>query len=191
MGHKFDPANLHKLDNPRRRELLPLEPTLRRLGLAEGMRAVDIGCGSGFFAIPAAEIVGNDGKLYGFDIAPQAVALCEEKARDQGLTNAEFHLMEETGIPLNDATVDFVLMANVAHELSAPVVLLRDVHRILVPGGSIAVVEWKNTPTEGGPPLDERLGPKEVEALLIAVELHPEQRLDLGPTHYARIARRA
>ena len=71
MTHKFDAKNRHKLDNPKRREMLPPEKTLIRLGLKQGDIVADIGCGIGYFTIPAANIVGDSGKVFAMDISPE------------------------------------------------------------------------------------------------------------------------
>lgn len=56
------------MDNPKRRELLPPEETLLRLGLKGADSIADIGCGIGYFTLSAARIVGSDGKVYGLNI---------------------------------------------------------------------------------------------------------------------------
>ena len=61
MTHKFDAKNKHKLDNEKRRELLPPDETLIKLGLHEGDIMADIGCGIGYFTIPASKIAGDSG----------------------------------------------------------------------------------------------------------------------------------
>jgi len=61
MANKFDINNKNKLDNPKRRESLPPYDILKTLGLQEGDIFADIGCGIGYFSIPAADIVGSKG----------------------------------------------------------------------------------------------------------------------------------
>ena len=71
MSHKFDAKNKHKLDNETRRKMLPPEQTLLSLGLKEGDIMADIGCGIGYFAVPASKIVGKSGKVFAMDILPE------------------------------------------------------------------------------------------------------------------------
>jgi len=49
MAYKFEINNMHKLDNPRRREILPPDETLRNLDINEGEAFADVGCGIGNF----------------------------------------------------------------------------------------------------------------------------------------------
>lgn len=71
MKKTFDVKNMHKLDNPKRRELLPPDQTLRKLGIKEGEIIADIGCGIGYFTLPASKMVGEKGKIYAMDISAE------------------------------------------------------------------------------------------------------------------------
>ena len=71
MAHKFDAKNKHKLDNEKRRELLPPEEILIKLGLHEGDIMADIGCGIGYFTNPASKIAGDSGNIFAMDISPE------------------------------------------------------------------------------------------------------------------------
>ena len=52
--HKFNIKNLEKLDNPKRRQLIPPEETLKKFNISDKGTLLDIGFGIGYFAIPAA-----------------------------------------------------------------------------------------------------------------------------------------
>ena len=65
--HKFNIKNLEKLDNPKRRKSIPPEETLRKFQIKNKGTLLDIGCGIGYFTIPAANIL-NQGKVIGLDI---------------------------------------------------------------------------------------------------------------------------
>ncbi len=60
---------------------------LTEAGLKPGDTLIDLGCGEGFFALPAARIVGPRGKAYGLDTRSQAIAAVQEKAARLGLGN--------------------------------------------------------------------------------------------------------
>ncbi|MGD9568710.1 MAG: methyltransferase domain-containing protein [Sedimentibacter sp.] len=68
MIHKFDVNNKNKLDNPRRREMLPVNKILGEIGLNAEDNFADIGCGIGYFSIPAAEVIGSQGTVYALDV---------------------------------------------------------------------------------------------------------------------------
>lgn len=77
--HKFNPENKGKLDNPERRKLLPPEEVLLELGLKKGQNMADIGCGIGYFTIPAGEIVGREAKVYGVDILEEMLRELDQR----------------------------------------------------------------------------------------------------------------
>ncbi|RUM88282.1 MAG: methyltransferase, partial [Thermodesulfatator sp.] len=62
MAHRFDPRKKHKLESEERRRLLPPEAVLELLELTPGETLVDLGCGPGYFALPAAERLGPKGR---------------------------------------------------------------------------------------------------------------------------------
>ena len=85
MKHKFDAKSKHKLDNHQRRELLPPERTLLLMGLREGDVMADIGCGIGYFTVPAADIVGNSGKVYGLDVSEEMLGDVEKIIEEKNI----------------------------------------------------------------------------------------------------------
>ena len=72
--------SIHHGDETERRKWQNPEAILREIGLKSGQTFVDIGCGDGFFAIPAARLVEESGKVYGLDSDLEAVRCLEEKA---------------------------------------------------------------------------------------------------------------
>ena len=70
-----------------RRKWQDPEAILEEIGLHAGMTFIDVGCGSGFFALPAARMVGKTGKVYGIDISSSAIDTLRERAAQEGLTN--------------------------------------------------------------------------------------------------------
>lgn len=74
----------------------------------------DLGCGTGFFSIPASRRVK---KLFALDIQQEMLDILRDKIKKEKITNIEAILSEESSIPLFDKSVDILLMANVFHEL--------------------------------------------------------------------------
>ena len=116
MTHKFDAKNKHKLDNEKRRELLPPEETLIKLGLHKGDIIADIGCGIGYFTIPASKIVGESGKVFAMDILPEMLQDVGEKIKDNNISNIEIILTEENDLKLEDNKITIAFISTVLHE---------------------------------------------------------------------------
>ncbi len=191
MPHKFDPDHAHHLDSTARRQMLPPEATLRRLGAQAGMRVVDLGAGTGFFTLPLAGLVGPEGRVWAVDISLAMLERVRERVHDGGLVNVETVHGGEAEVPLPAGVADLVLLSSVLHEAEGPVSLLREAGRLLRPGGRVALIEWKAEPTGHGPPLAERLSPAQVAGYLQGAGLAVlGPAMDLGPGHYGLLAER-
>jgi SAM-dependent methyltransferase len=169
------------------------EEVLTRLGLHADCRdVVDFGCGYGTFAVPAAKRV--RGTVYALDIDPQMVTATMEKARGQRLTNLEAYerdfVTDGTGLP--DASVDYAMLLNILHA-EEPLALLREAWRVLVPGGTLAVMHWNCDPsTPRGPSMDIRPRPEQCRAWAgrVGFELAGPERIDFPPYHYGIVFRK-
>jgi ubiquinone/menaquinone biosynthesis C-methylase UbiE len=162
-----------------RYDLLQPEQTLRKFGLREGMNFLDIGAGTGFFARPAAEIVGKEGTVYGTDISPEMLA----SFRRFGVPdNVRLLKSSELQIPLPTGLVDFTLFAFVLHESTNISGFLAEAARITKPGGRIAVIEWKKQAEENGPPEGERLSRDELQSKTDGLDVIASG--ELNPSHY-------
>lgn len=144
-------------DDPERRKWLVPETILSRAGLAPGMTFADIGCGEGYFAIPAARIVGPAGRVIAVDINPDSIARLKENAFAERLGNiTALPGSAESTIPC-ERCADFAFLGTVLHDFADPTAALRNIRAILKPGGRLANLDWEKKPTEFGPPIDVRL----------------------------------
>lgn len=188
MPHKFDPVRHARLEDPERLRLLPPRDLLVAAGVGAGMSVADVGCGPGFFTLPASEIVGPTGHVYALDISPEMLLIVEEKARSAGLRNIETVLTRESAIPLPDAVAQLALVAFVLHEAVQPDAFLREVARLLVAGGRLLLLEWEKIQTPAGPPVRDRLTPEEAMGWLTGAGLQIVRRLHPNAYHYGLIA---
>jgi ubiquinone/menaquinone biosynthesis C-methylase UbiE len=187
-GHKFDPAHRAGLDSPQRKAYLDAERILQQIGLKAGERVADIGAGTGFFAIPAARIVGPSGHVFAIDLASPMLADLRAKIAKTRLSNLEVVRSVEEHVPVPDHSVDRVLMACVLHELDGPGTL-HEARRILAARGRLAVVDWKKIDQEEGPPREHRLDEREAAAFLESAGFQVVRPFEAGPYHYGIEAR--
>jgi ubiquinone/menaquinone biosynthesis C-methylase UbiE len=75
------------------------------------------------------------------DLQPEMIAIVEEKVRAAGVTNVEMHVANAYELPLEDASVDRAFLITVLAEIPDPVRALREVRRVLRPGGVLSVTE--------------------------------------------------
>jgi arsenite methyltransferase len=107
--------------------------------LRPGEVVVDLGCGGGLDVFLAAAKVGPTGKAVGIDMTPEMIALSRRNAAKAGVTNAEFHLGTIDNIPLPDGSADVVISNCVINLATDKPAVLREIYRILKPGGRLAV----------------------------------------------------
>ena len=106
------------------------------LGIEEGHKVLDYGCGVGSYTIPAARTVGESGRVYALDIHPIAIERVEKRARKEGLANIETIQSDlATGLP--DEHLDFALLIDVYTWIDDKIGLLKEIHRILQPSGKL------------------------------------------------------
>ncbi len=91
--------------------------TVERIGLPRGGRVLDVCCGTGASAIPAAEIVGADGEVLGVDLAEKLLERARGKAAGRGLANIQFRTGDMLSLDLPSAHFDAV-EANVLYAIA-------------------------------------------------------------------------
>jgi ubiquinone/menaquinone biosynthesis C-methylase UbiE len=113
---------------------------LLQVHIKRAQTVLDFGCGSGTYTIPAAKIVGESGLVCGLDIEKAALEKLKKKARLEGLRNVV--TIASTGseaIPLDDETVDHVLLIDVLQNIADRSALFAEVRRVLKPDGLATV----------------------------------------------------
>ena len=107
--------------------------------LHEGETVLDLGSGGGIDVLLSAKRVGPTGKAHGLDMTDEMLALARDNAQKAGVENVEFHKGYIEAIPLPDASVDVVISNCVINLSGDKPKVLREVARVLRPGGRFAV----------------------------------------------------
>ena len=153
-------------DEQERRKWQNPENVLAEIGLKSGMTFADIGCGQGFFTIPAAKIVGESGKVDASDISETNIQKLREKVDAAGLTNVIMEIGKAEDLILCDACADIVFFGIVLHDFENPSKVLTNAHSMLKKTGKFVDLDWKQEPMEFGPPLHIRFGEEKAKRLL-------------------------
>lgn len=161
MSHKFNPEHAHRLDSDERKNFQPPHRFIELLNLKGNETVVDLGAGTGYFAIPLAERYPHT-KIYCLDVQEEMLDILRNKVESKKLKNIEILKSEENSLPLGDSLADVIVMAHVFHELEYPDRILDECLRVLKKDGSLYIIDWKPIPTDFGPPLEERIHPEEV-----------------------------
>jgi len=157
MEHKFNPEDKKKLFSELRKKALPAHKTLKETGLKEGMNFADIGCGNGYFTFPASGITGPKGRVFALDISPEMLEEINARVKEENKTNIEVINTEENNLKIAKESVDLAFSCNVVHEAKDLDLFLKEVERILRPGGRIAIIDWEKKDSDLGPPREHRL----------------------------------
>jgi ubiquinone/menaquinone biosynthesis C-methylase UbiE len=184
MAHKFDIKNIHKLDNEKRRKILPPLEVLVDMGLREGDIMADIGCGIGYFTFPASQIVGKTGKVFAMDISKEMLEKVNKKAEENNISNILTVHTGENDLKIPAGTANFAFISNVLHEAEDKEKLINEANRILTNDGRIGIIEWQMVEGEFGPPLEHRLSEEYVKDLLLGVGLKNINIKSIGEYFY-------
>jgi SAM-dependent methyltransferase len=134
-------GDLSIFDTPGRDERLQINRVMDILGIAPAKSVADIGAGSGWFTVRAAQRVGRDGLVYAVDINPEAVRYIGERARKERLSNVKAILSDADNPRLPATSVDAVLLLKTYHEIAHPVALLRNLRSSLRPGAKLGIID--------------------------------------------------
>ena len=173
-----------RADDPERKIWQDPEKIFSAIGLFAGMVFVDIGCGEGYFALPAARRVGPGGKVYAADINVDAVAALREHAANAGLSNlsAEVKAAEET--VFCEGCADIVFFGIDLHDFGDPERVLRNAKKMLRSTGNLIDLDWKDEPMEFGPPQEKRFSVHKAEGMITGAGFCVLSVQDAGPYHY-------
>jgi len=112
---------------------------LKEIGIKEGQIVLDFGCGEGHYTIPAAKVVGEDGRVYGVDKDSGSLDKLLEEAKSERVKNIVLIKTEDLKLDLEDESVDVVLVYDVIHYIEERRKLFDEIYRVLKKGGSLSV----------------------------------------------------
>jgi ubiquinone/menaquinone biosynthesis C-methylase UbiE len=147
----FPPSLAFFLDLPLRRLLIDREKFLRGMGVKEGDRVLEVGCGPGFFTETLSLIVGEKGKVYAQDIEEAMLRKIKKKLPSFRYPNVIPLLCNSSSLELPDSSCDVILCANVIEEIYKEGELegtVKEIGRVLKPGGILFIKEHRFGGTE-------------------------------------------
>lgn len=125
---------------PYRQIVHPLPHTFRAMGISPGMTVLEVGAGTGYFALPLAEYLA-DGKMIALDVSHSVLQRLRRAAERRGIENLVAVESDAVALPFADGSFDHAVMALVLGELHAPDRVLEEVFRVLRSGGMLSIAE--------------------------------------------------
>ena len=131
------------LERPDRLQEEKPERVLDTLTIQPGDVVADVGCGSGYYARRIAARVQPGGKVYCEDIQSEMLEIMEQYMEAEGVTGITPVLGTAVDPMLPEGEIDWVIMADVYHEMLTPGPMLAGIRRALSPAGRVALLEYR------------------------------------------------
>jgi ubiquinone/menaquinone biosynthesis C-methylase UbiE len=130
------------LENPYMNSVSGSSILIDRIGLKEGMRVLDIGCGPGRLTIPLAKHVGANGEVVALDIQERMLQKLLKRIKNNNLTNVRFILGGAgQGKIQEENSFDRAILVTVLGEIPDKKSALKEIFKMLKPGGILSVTE--------------------------------------------------
>ena len=163
MSHyerRFDPQKRHGLHSAEREAKWQPRTLLGSLGIQPGHTVLDLGCGSGFWTLPLADLAGPPGAVWALDVSQEMLDALAERQPPETVRLLRSELPQ---IDLSAASVDWIWGAFVVHEVEPLADLMAEMRRVLRLGGQVAILDWRpDAASHDGPPSHHRLSPATV-----------------------------
>lgn len=161
------------------------------LSIPENATIVDAACGAGIYLLNLSRHLEKYQKMIGLDLWEDGInklnAVCKEQNL-QKIQGIQCDLGEK--FPLETEFADLCLMTTVIHDLKFDGIeknAIKEVYRILKPGGILAVVEFKKLDSKPGPRKSIRLSPQELQLIVEEKGLKQKSSISLGDFTYLSI----
>lgn len=160
---------------------------IAKLGIIHGMKVVDVGTGSGFYAIESAKLVGPTGRVYAVDVQREILDRIRATGISQKLNNIEVvwgNAEKIGGTKIRENIADRIIVSNILFQVSKLDDFCLEIKRLTKTGGKILVIDWSDI---------SPIGPKTVvsaDKARLLFEKHGfklDQSFDVGDHHYGLI----
>lgn len=164
-------------------------------GVVPGMKVADLGCGGGYFVLPAAQIVGDQGTVYGVDVLKGALSSLTSKAKLFNLSNIVpvWANVEIYGASrgIHDHKLDMVILAQLLSQTTKIDGVFKEVDRILnYDDGKVLIVDWKTNKFVLGPD-KEVLDKQDIISAAQKYRLILAGEFNAGSYHFGMVLRRS
>ncbi|WP_033828547.1 demethylmenaquinone methyltransferase [Bacillus andreraoultii] len=115
--------------------------TMKRMNVQKGKKALDVCCGTADWTIAMSKAIGSDGEVIGLDFSENMLKVGREKLANEQITNAKLVHGNAMELPFSDDSFDYVTIGFGLRNVPDYMQALREMYRVLKPGGVIACLE--------------------------------------------------
>jgi ubiquinone/menaquinone biosynthesis C-methylase UbiE len=165
------------------------DEVLNNIDIKRDMKIADFGCGAGYFTMPLAKRIGEEGMVYAIDVQQSALESVEGRARINSYFNIETiraNLESKNGSRLKDGSVDMVMLANILFQSKFIDAILKEAKRVLQKNGRIVIIEWSDG-APLGPKLTNRISKEELKQSVKDAGFVLEKEFNAGNSHYGLV----
>lgn len=158
-----------------------------QLGLREGMRVADFGAGTGHYSRVASRIVGSSGQVFAIDLQQDLLTRMIADLRSGGCANVRSvwgNVEKVGGTTLRDGVADAGIIANILFQIDDKESFLKEVRRVVKPGGRVLLIDWAGSYGGIGPSPEMVVSEFSAEKMFIDAGFHKEKVFRAGAHHY-------
>jgi SAM-dependent methyltransferase len=170
--------------------------TLQELGIETGESVAEVGCGSGYFALPAARIA-DTRLVYALDLDEGLLDKLDQLATQQNINNVVTIHGDARNLPaVLPEAVDTLVVANTLHGIEQKSEFVRAAFETIASDGRLVIINWHDQPREEttidgeprGPPTQLRMTPEESKSSVCSgSEFTCSRQVELPPYHYGLV----
>lgn len=163
------------------------QKNLEQFDIAPGMKVADLGSGAGYYTFAMARIVGSSGRVYALDVQKDLLATLKREAEKKHLFNIDI-VWSDFEIPppgkLKENLIERAVVANVLFQIKNKDDFVREIARIVRPGGKVLVIDWLDSFGGIGPEQREVLPKENCRTLFEKNGFELERNISAGLHHY-------
>jgi len=163
----------------------------KKIGLSEGMRVADFGCGrTGHFVFPMSPIIGETGVIYAVDIIKDILESIRSRARSEGFNNVQvvWSDLEKYGAaPIPEGSLDAGFFINVMFLVKNRLEAIRESIRLIRDDGYLVVIDWAKKIGPIGPTAEQMINQEEFISTGLKEDLQLVGRMPVGDYHFCII----
>lgn len=163
---------------------------IQEIGIESGATVADFGCGGGYFSLPIAKKIGENGIVHSLDILPQSLEMIDGYAKTMGLTNIitkRVNLEKEGGSKLADNSCDWVIMKDMLFQNKDKGAIIKEACRVLKPGGRALVIEWDSKDSSIGPEKSIRILKESLMEIIQEAGMGILKEIPVSDFHYGLV----